>query len=58
MSDPSLLTAAAIAKELGVTDAKVKKTIKELAIEPTAKRGVCNLYGPDSVASVKASLVK
>lgn len=48
-----LLTAGAIAKELGLTDAKVKKAIKDLGLEPKAKRGVCNLYGKDAVAKVK-----
>lgn len=48
-----LLTAGAIAKELGLTDAKVKKALKELDIQPKAKRGVCNLYGKDAVAKVK-----
>lgn len=48
-----LLTAGAIAKELGLTDAKVKKAIKELDIQPKARRGVCNLYGKDVVAKVK-----
>lgn len=48
-----LLTAGAIAKELGLTDAKVKKAIKDLDIQPKAKRGVCNLYGKDAVAKVK-----
>jgi hypothetical protein len=51
-----LLTAAKIAKELGVSDAKVKKAIKELALEPAAKRGVCCFYGQDVLAKVKAAL--
>jgi hypothetical protein len=50
------LTATKIAQALGVSDAKVKKAIKELAIEPAAKRGVCNFYAPDVVAKVKAAL--
>ncbi|HVI50868.1 MAG TPA: hypothetical protein VM661_06630 [Candidatus Sulfotelmatobacter sp.] len=56
MSDDTLTTAAKIAKELGVSDAKVKKAIKELAIEPTAKRGVCCFYSTDVIAKIKASL--
>jgi hypothetical protein len=51
-----LLTAGAIAKELGLTDAKVKKALKELDIQPKAKRGVCNLYGKDVVAKVKKAV--
>ncbi len=50
------LTAAAIAKELGVSDAKVKKAIKELALEPAAKRGVCCYYGRDALEQVKSKL--
>lgn len=51
-----LISAGNIAKELGVSDAKVKKAIKELALEPAAKRGVCCFYSRDSVAKIKASL--
>lgn len=51
-----LLTAGGMAKELGVSDAKVKKAIKELAIEPKAKKGVCSYYSKDAVAQVKAAL--
>lgn len=50
-----LLTAGAIAKELGLSDAKVKKALKDLDVQPKAKRGVCNLYGRDALAKVKAS---
>jgi biotin operon repressor len=52
----TLLTAAAIAKELGVSDAKVKKAIKELAIEPVAKKGVCSYYGPDALTAIRAKI--
>lgn len=51
-----VISAANIAKELGVSDAKVKKAIKELALEPAAKRGVCNFYARDDIARIKASL--
>jgi hypothetical protein len=51
-----LLTAGDIAKALKAPDAKVKKAIKDLAIQPAAKRGVCNLYAPDAVAKVKAAV--
>ena len=37
-----LLTAGNIAKQLGVSDGKVKNAIAELAIKPKAKQGVCN----------------
>lgn len=50
------ISAGNIAKELGVSDAKVKKAIKDLGIEPAAKRGVCNFYSRDAIARIKASL--
>ena len=50
-----LLTAGAIAKELGVSDAKVKKALKDLAVQPKANKGVCNLYGREVLAKVKAA---
>lgn len=53
---PDLLTAANIAKSLGVSDAKVKKAIQVLGIKPQAKKGVCNYYGKDVVAKVKGAL--
>jgi hypothetical protein len=51
-----LLTAGSIAKELGVSDAKVKKVIKELAIEPKMKKGVCSYYSRDALADIKAAV--
>ena len=51
-----LLTAGAIAKQLGVADAKVKKAIGELGIKPKAKKGVCNYYGEEVVGKVKSAL--
>lgn len=51
-----LMTAGAIAKELGATDAKVKKAIKDLGLEPAAKKGVCAYYGADALTAVKAKL--
>ena len=53
-----LFTAGDIAKALKMSDAKVKKAIKDLAIQPSAKRGVCNLYAPDVVTKVKAAAAK
>lgn len=50
------LTAANIAKTLGVSDGKVKKAITELGIQPAAKKGVCNYYAKDAVAKIKAHL--
>ncbi len=50
-----LLTAGAIAKELGLPDTKVKKAIKDLALKPKAKKGVCCLYGRDVLPKVKVA---
>lgn len=50
-----LLTAGDIAKALGISDGKVKKHIKDLAIQPAAKKGVCNYYARDAVAKIKAA---
>ncbi len=58
MADKDLLTAGAIAKALKTSDAKVKKAIKDLAIQPAAKKGVCNLYAPEVVSKVKAAVAK
>lgn len=52
----SLMTAAVMAKELGVSDAKVKKAITELGLQPEAKKGCCSYYGPDTLKKVKAAL--
>ena len=51
-----LMTAATIAKEIGVSDTKVKKVIKDLALEPVAKKGVCSYYGHDALDRIKAKL--
>jgi len=51
-----LLTAGTIAKTLSVSDAKVKKAITQLGIQPTAKKGICNLYSKDALAKIKAAL--
>ena len=53
-----LLTAGAIAKALGAPDAKVKKAIKDLAIKPKAKKGVCSYYGPDALEKVRKAVAK
>lgn len=57
MAEPKApLTAAAIAKELGVSDAKVKKAIAALGIEPEMKKGVCCYYPAASVKRIQAAL--
>jgi UDP-N-acetylmuramyl pentapeptide synthase len=52
----TLMTAATMAKELGVSDAKVKKAIAELKLQPEAKKGICNYYSADTLKQLKASL--
>lgn len=51
-----MYTAGNIAKELGVSDGKVKKAIEALGLKPVAKKGVCNYYGKDALAKVKTAL--
>jgi Fic family protein len=51
-----LLTAGNIAKTLGVSDAKVKKAIAELGLQPDAKKGVCAYYSKAAVAKIEAKL--
>jgi hypothetical protein len=51
-----LYTAGNIAKELSVSDAKVKKAIQALGLKPVAKKGVCSYYGKDAIAKVKSAL--
>ncbi len=51
-----LVTAGNIAKELAVSDAKVKKAIQALGIKPKAKKGVCSYYAKDAVARIKAAV--
>ena len=53
-----LLTAGAIAEALGAPGAKVKKAIKDLGIQPKAKKGVCSYYGPDAVDKVRKAVAK
>jgi hypothetical protein len=55
-TETDLLSAAKIAAALKVSDGQVKKAIAALKIPPTAKKGVCNLYGKDAVARIKKAL--
>ena len=52
----TLFTAGILAKDLGVTDAKVKKAIKELNLEPAAKKGCCCYYTSEDREKIKAAL--
>jgi precorrin isomerase len=51
-----LLTAAKIAAQLKVSDAKVKKAIAALGLAPAAKKGVCNYYEKSAVPKIKKAL--
>jgi hypothetical protein len=54
----TLLTAGAMAMALGASGAAVKKAIKDLGIQPKAKKGVCSYYGPEALAKVKKAVSK
>ena len=56
MTDQATVTVGVIAKEIGVSDTKVKKAIEALKIEPIGKRGVCKLYATDVVEAVRKTL--
>ncbi|GAB0057534.1 hypothetical protein SIID45300_01864 [Candidatus Magnetaquicoccaceae bacterium FCR-1] len=59
MTEPAkenVLSATNIAKELGVSDTKVKKAIKDLGIEPASKRGVCCFYARDEIGRIKEKI--
>lgn len=55
-NNENLMTAGAMAKALSLSDGKVKKAIKELGIEPDAKKGVCNYYSAATMAKVREAL--
>lgn len=57
MPDASdLLTAAKIAQQLKVSDAKVKKAIAALGLKPAARKGVCSYYEKGAVPRIKKAL--
>jgi len=51
-----MASAGKLAKEWGVSDAAVKKAIKELGIEPDAKKGVCAMYSKATADKIKKAL--
>jgi hypothetical protein len=53
-----MLSAGKLAKEWAVPETAVKKAIKELGIEPDAKKGPCCLYGPKTAQKIKKALAK
>lgn len=55
-SESDLLTAAKIAQELAVSDAKVKKAIAALGLKPAARKGVCSYYARAAVPKIKKAL--
>lgn len=52
----TLLTAGAIAKEIGASDTKVKQAIKELNIAPVEKKGCRVYYSAADVKKIKTKL--
>ncbi len=56
MTEQATVTVGVIAKEVGVSDTKVKKAIEALKIEPVGKRGVCKLYATEVIEAVKKAL--
>ena len=52
----ALMTAGAIAKELGASDAKVKKAIAALKLKPAAKKGVCSYFAKTDIPKIKKAL--
>lgn len=56
MTEQTTVTVGVIAKEIGVSDTKVKKAIEALKIEPVGKRGICKLYAAEVLEAVKKVL--
>lgn len=53
-----MMSAGKLAKEWGVSETVVKKAIKELAIEPDAKKGVCAMYSMVTADKIKKAIKK
>jgi hypothetical protein len=51
-----LMTAGALAQEMGLPGAKVKKAITDLKIKPAAKKGACSYYTKDVIPKIKAAV--
>jgi len=51
-----LLTAGALAQEMGLPGAKVKKAIVDLKIKPAAKKGACSYYTKDIIPKIKSAV--
>lgn len=50
-----LMTAGAIAQQLGLPPAKVKKAIGDLKIKPAAKKGACSYFSKDVLPKIKSA---
>jgi len=53
---PSLFTAGALAKDLGVSDTRLKKAIQDLKLEAAARKGCCSNYTAEDRQKLKAAL--
>ncbi len=52
----TLFTVGAMAKDLAVSDTKIKKAIKDLKIEVAAKKGCCSYFTAEDMKKIKAAL--
>ena len=55
---PSLFTANAMAKDLGIPDTQVKKAIKVLNLEAAAKKGCCSYYTAEDLKKIREALAR
>ena len=55
-SKDDLKTAGNIAKDLGVSPAKVKKFIDDKNIKPDHSKGACKYYGAKTINKIKSGL--
>jgi len=51
-----LLTPGNIAKELKVSDSKVKKAKQDLGLTPAAKKGICSYYSKKDLTKIKSAI--
>lgn len=56
MTEQATVTVGVIAKEIGASEARVKKAIQAPMIEPVGKRGVCKLYATEAVDAIRKAL--
>jgi hypothetical protein len=53
---PTLYTASAMAKFLGVPKAKAKEATKEIGLAPVARKSCCAFYGTEEMTKLVATL--